>query len=53
MVALDKYVLYGGPERDDVDEGTRSIGEFLMKRLAEHGDKVALVSSINSSKLYY
>lgn len=40
---MDKYVLYGGPQRDNFEEGTKSLGEFIIKKLIEHGDKVALV----------
>lgn len=38
------YILYGGEEPGDVGEGCKSLGEFLLKKLREHGDKVAFVS---------
>lgn len=42
----NKFILYGGPEPDNIGEGCKSLGEFLIKKLTENGDRVALVSSV-------
>lgn len=38
-------ILYGGFEGADenICENTKSLGEFLLKKLQEHGDHVLLV----------
>lgn len=52
-MSLDKYVLYGGPQRENLSEGTKSFGEFLIKRLSENGNKVALVNAVTSKEITY
>lgn len=36
-------VLNGGPEPDNYDEGTESLGHLCIKKLTEIGDYVMLV----------
>lgn len=36
-------VLTGGPEPDNYDEGTESLGHLCIKKLSEIGDYVMLV----------
>lgn len=40
----ERFTLYGGPEPENMHENTKSLGEFIIKRLTQNGDKVALVS---------
>jgi 4-coumarate--CoA ligase len=49
----EKNVLYGGPDPDNIGDGCRSIGEFFLKQMAKHGDKVAMVDGITSEETSY
>lgn len=40
----DKFVLYGGPDPNPPSSKLTSLGEFVLQRLGDHGDKIALVS---------
>ena len=37
-------ILFGGPIRIDVAKDVQSLGEYIIKELASHGDKVLIVS---------
>lgn len=41
----NKNIVYGGPDPPNVGEGTKSLGEFLIKRMKEFGDEIAFVSN--------
>lgn len=49
MADNHKYILFGGPEPGNVGEGCKSLGEYLIKKLKEFGDKVAIVSVLGES----
>lgn len=40
----DKNVLYGGPDPNPPSDKLTSLGEFVLQRLSDHGDKIAFVS---------
>lgn len=37
-------ILYGGPIKVDVSKDVKSLGEYILRELASHGDKVSIVS---------
>lgn len=39
-----KNILYGGPLKVNLEEDTRSLGEYIIRELSGHGDKIAIVS---------
>jgi 4-coumarate--CoA ligase len=49
----EKYVIYGGPDPDNVGDGCRSLGEYLLKQLLIHGDKVALIDGVTAEESTY
>jgi 4-coumarate--CoA ligase len=55
MVTSDdeKYILYGGPDPDNIGDGCRSIGEFLLKQLLRNGDTVALIDGVTGESTTY
>lgn len=42
----DKNVLYGGPDPNPPSSKLTSLGEYVLQRLGDHGDKIAFVSTI-------
>jgi 4-coumarate--CoA ligase len=48
-----KNIVYGGPDPDNIGDGCQSIGEFFLKKMATHGDKVAMVDGITSEETTY
>jgi 4-coumarate--CoA ligase len=49
----NKYIFYGGPEPDDIGDGCRSLGEFFLKQLNKHGNKVALISGVTGEEVTF
>lgn len=43
-MAKGNRIVYGNKDVVDFMEGTRSLGEFIQKRLRTHQDRVLLVS---------
>lgn len=43
-VESSQNILYGGPDSPTLDPDARSLGEVALKKLAENGDNVVLVS---------
>lgn len=41
-------ILYGGPVAVDLEQNVQSLGEYIIKQLAGHGDKVSIVSRLNT-----
>lgn len=39
-----KNILYGGPLKVNLEQDTRSLGEYIIRELSGHGDKIAIVS---------
>lgn len=40
----DPHILYGGPEPELIDSTSRSLGEVILKKLAENGTDPMFVS---------
>jgi 4-coumarate--CoA ligase len=49
----NKFIFYGGPEPDNIGDGCRSIGEFFLKQMTQHGDKVALISGVTGEEVTF
>lgn len=45
-MAEEQYVFYGGSTDESVEDGCRSLGELILKRLRENGDDVAFIDGI-------
>lgn len=45
----NKNILFGGTVRLDIEQTVQSLGEHILKELANHGDKVALVRLLSLS----
>lgn len=43
-VESSKNILYGGPDSPSLDPDARSMGEVALKKFADNGDNVVLVS---------
>lgn len=46
----DKNVLYGGPDPNPPSSKLTSLGEFVLQKLETHGDKIAFVSILFTSR---
>lgn len=42
---VEENVLFGGPDPDNIDDGTRSLGEFILHRISQYGNSICHVSS--------
>uniref|UniRef100_A0AAG5CNP2 Luciferin 4-monooxygenase n=1 Tax=Anopheles atroparvus TaxID=41427 RepID=A0AAG5CNP2_ANOAO len=51
--ASEHFVLYGGDLQKSIEDGCRSLGELVVKRLYRNGDKVALVDGVTGESLTY
>ncbi|KFB34945.1 AGAP003482-PA-like protein [Anopheles sinensis] len=51
--ASEQFVLYGGDLRNSIEDGCRSFGELVVKRLYRNGKKVALVDGVTGESLTY
>ncbi|XP_053671259.1 uncharacterized protein LOC128721490 [Anopheles nili] len=49
----DRFVLYGGDLRNSIEDGCRSLGELILKRLHRNGDEVALIDGVSGETLTY
>lgn len=41
----EPFVLYGGPLPAKMDDDSEELGEIILKKFDEHGDKVIYVSN--------
>lgn len=39
----DDLIVFGGPEAENIDDGAKSLGEFILQRISEFGDVVCHV----------
>lgn len=46
MVLGNANILYGGDITNDCAKDVQSLGEYIIRELASHGDKVSIVSTI-------
>lgn len=53
MSTEERFVLYGGPDAPSIDPDARSLGETLLKKFAEHGEKNMFVSQLTLTILIY
>lgn len=44
----EQYIFYGGSTDESVEDGCRSLGELILKRMRTNGDDVAFVSVVQS-----
>jgi non-ribosomal peptide synthetase component F len=49
----EKYIIYGGPDPENMGAGCRSVGELFLKQLMMHGERVALVDGVTSDEYTY
>lgn len=45
---MDLFVLKGEEEYEDITGGFKSLGELILKKLSDGGDKVVFVSELDS-----
>ena len=43
MTEGSEYIIYGGPVSADYTKEFQSLGSLILKRLTDHGDKIAIV----------
>ncbi|XP_050085689.1 uncharacterized protein LOC126571319 [Anopheles aquasalis] len=49
----ERFVLYGGDLRYSIEDGCRSFGELLIKRLYRNGTEVGLVDGVTGQQYTY
>lgn len=53
LITLDEktYILSGGPDPENYDDGCSSLGQLIIKRLKEIGDKILLVTTFKNKSV--
>ncbi|XP_035774716.1 luciferin 4-monooxygenase-like [Anopheles albimanus] len=49
----ERFVVYGGDLRNSIEDGCRSLGELVIKRLYHNGTDVALVDGVTGQRCTY